>query len=749
MSYASAPAGANGPESLNAIHEFGRLQGSFFGEQVDQLEDLVLNTNPLPLLACFSAFFLTSLVKHPRIDDNVAVVQAHAELLQAIALRHRREEFVWRENPSSAVDPIGRCLAAATDAFSAKRMTKMVPPDYGEGVARQFIAEVVRGSTQLNRNWGYSYQTFRVIKELFEPLDSHLVDTCGATSTDILGLWTGITKLTEARLTAVIGNVGQGKTESTWQMFIRRVSHLYDIPSEHVERIRRIIKRSDQEVAEAAAFYLCVELILPCVYILKWDTLRQMCSSSVSDSALRLLMQRWAYSFGDLTSTNTEHYFLNNPIWHRPLIRLDADAWFIPLPHLFFAFAWDLFNDLIRSDPVGFDRYLRRRGKYLEEAIALEFQKEFPMATVLVGNQWTDVDTNTEYENDVLVCIDAFVFVIEAKAGMMHETARRGAPDRLKQVIDNLIAAPANQARRFERFLKRHKDIVRFRSKDGAFRELDLTNVRRIVSYSITLDSVGGLQAVQSELSRAGLLPNDFEPTPSLTLADLQNVFELLPGACPKLHYLVRRAELQSNTWFFAHELDLLAMYVDGQFNLGDTEFNGTRVIAYGCSATLENYFLEKELGGHPRSPKLKLSRWWENLLGAIDERRPKMWSLIGFDLLSVPVIDQRRFADLMREARAAVLKGVSATTGDRVLMLTGPRERRVAIAGVCYVDRTREERNARLLEAAQQLSGPDGQIPDRAVVLGCDPRLEGISYSVIVLVEFASGTVPDSNLEV
>ena len=56
----------------------------------------------------------------------------------------------------------------------------------------------------------------------------------------------------------------------------------------------------------------------------------------------------------------------------------------------------------------------------------MEFQKEFPMATVLVGNQWTDLDNNTEYENDVLVCIDAFVFVIEAKAGMVHETARRG-----------------------------------------------------------------------------------------------------------------------------------------------------------------------------------------------------------------------------------------------------------------------------------------------------------------------------------
>jgi hypothetical protein len=180
-------------------------------------------------------------------------------------------------------------------------------------------------------------------------------------------------------------------------------------------------------------------------------------------------------------------------------------------------------------------------------------------------------------------------------------------------------------------------------------------------------------------------------------------------------------------------------MYVDSQFNVGEAEFNGTWLIAYGSSAVFDNYFLQKEMGGQPRKPRLKLTRWWGNLIRAVDERKPKMWSVIGFDLLSVPTADQQRFAELMTGARTAVLGGVTATTGDRVLILTGPKERRVGIAGVCYIDPTREERNARLLEAAQQLTDSDGQRPNRAVVIGCDPRLEGIPYSVIVLVEFVA----------
>jgi hypothetical protein len=159
-------------------------------------------------------------------------------------------------------------------------------------------------------------------------------------------------------------------------------------------------------------------------------------------------------------------------------------------------------------------------------------------------------------------------------------------------------------------------------------------------------------------------------------------------------------------------------------------------MLAYRASAALDRYFLEKERGKQPRRPQLRMSRWWSNILDAIDQRLPKMWSILGTDLLSVPIANQERFAELMRGIKANVLSG-HAERGDRVLMIARPKQRSIAIAGVSYIDRTRVERDARLIEAARQVVGPDGSEPSRVIVLGCDPRIVRLPYSVIVLAEF------------
>ncbi len=58
-----------------------------------------------------------------------------------------------------------------------------------------------------------------------------------------------------------------------------------------------------------------------------------------------------------------------------------------------------------------------------------------------------------------------------------------------------------------------------------------------------------------------------------MSVFDLESVFETLSLEIERCHYLSRRVELEQNANYLADELDLLAIYVETQFNLGEDEF--------------------------------------------------------------------------------------------------------------------------------------------------------------------------------
>src|SRR3546814_9878993 len=53
---------------------------------------------------------------------------------------------------------------------------------------------------------------------------------------------------------------------------------------------------------------------------------------------------------------------------------------------------------------------------------------------------------------------------------------------------------------------------------------------------------------------------------PSMSIFELETLFELLPDQISRLHYLRRRAELEAVTEFEADEMDLIAFYLETSF---------------------------------------------------------------------------------------------------------------------------------------------------------------------------------------
>ena len=81
------------------------------------------------------------------------------------------------------------------------------------------------------------------------------------------------------------------------------------------------------------------------------------------------------------------------------------------------------------------------------------------------------------FENDLIVLIDKFAFVIECKSGSITDSAKRGAPERFKKTLKELIIEPSEQAQRFINYLKSHRSIHHFRTKRGEKNIIDNQNI--------------------------------------------------------------------------------------------------------------------------------------------------------------------------------------------------------------------------------------------------------------------------------
>src|SRR6185369_7285984 len=120
----------------------------------------------------------------------------------------------------------------------------------------------------------------------------------------------------------------------------------------------------------------------------------------------------------------------------------------------FLSFCLEMMEAVIAPFPKLQSSYFKRRGKFLEEEIESLFLKAFPSANVYRGSIWHDDDTGKDFENDLLVLIDSYQIIVEAKSAKVSDATRRGAVLSLESDIEELMIKPSVQATRFASFLE-------------------------------------------------------------------------------------------------------------------------------------------------------------------------------------------------------------------------------------------------------------------------------------------------------
>jgi hypothetical protein len=464
-----------------------------------------------------------------------------------------------------------------------------------------------------------------------------------------------------------------------WQMYaallavVEKIRHRQIIFLDHWPQAREA--ETEAEVISQIEFYCSISNVVrrawslserhcKSIDALKWAAfqLSQLCKSwifTLPKAELRQelgdrtveFFERISYKPGDLANASIEHLFLNNPIWHRPLVSVDEHTFFLPTPSLIYSFPLEIFEPFMPPASDLGRVYSQARSSYLEDTIGELISSAMPNARTYRHVVWDDPETGRTYENDVVALIGNAIFLFEAKSGRLDDAARRGAELRLLRNFKELFVEPGIQAARLEKYLNTKDQDAQLQVKDtGQLISLDLERPKTVHKFSICVEHFASLTSAKHNLKLLGALADDSTWAPVLSIGELLHLWRYLDTEISFYHYLTRRATLEDLIDFEGDELDILSTYLANGLCLNQENIKGRKIIFLEMDHSVKE---DKT----PRSDRtefhvygIPLTRYWEMVLKEIyrDEEQRHRFDIIqcilNQDPFALAGIDRRGY---------------------------------------------------------------------------------------------------------
>jgi hypothetical protein len=622
--------------------EAGRSYEREFKESLEKLVEKINSFDILHLLSILAVYGLTVGItetgktsKH----KNPTIRQSHVELVQALALRLSISEQSSEPIQPHQIQEIWDLLISFDTTFNLKRLVQIQNAKTEEKKAILQVQEWLRTHTNIVRNWGYFRRVISIAKRLYSELDPLFIMSVGLEATSIIDVFESLViyveEINNERLFHQIRPVFKARTI---EEAIKTYHEIYQLPGS-VEEETAFLRERGATLMEVRFLILShSELFLAEAFSFKLEELAR--SMNIEPIALECALSKLSYQFGDLKDFNSEHFFLENPVCTKPLIKLPTGNYFCVIPQVFFSFIFQAIDSLLSAETIKREVQDKRRPKFLEDEIKQLFMQAFPQSVFKQNFKWKDL--NVEYESDFIMQIDSYLLIVEAKSGAVSRSALRGAPGSAKDDIRELLISPAIQSKRFS------DKIIELKAKQifpETFQALnfDLNAIQRIIRLSVTLEDFATIQSQVSRLRNTGWIDKDFSAAPTIALADLEVVFDILTSTPQKIHYLIRRAELEEHMQYHGDELDLLGFYLETGFNFGKEEFEPREWIISGMSEKVDEYYVALDKGIIRKKPILELIKWWRDIQLRIEQRCPYRWLEIAVMLLNISLTDQRK----------------------------------------------------------------------------------------------------------
>ncbi len=727
-------------ESLSAKERIAVLQDivktaeSEFQKGYFSLAEWFERYDALHLLAYCCAYFVCH---HPDVDPEangeIEFYPHYLEILQAFSLMRERSLSAKPLGPDA--QELLDLMNSIGEAASIRGFKPNANRREGEN-ERNHVLLNMRIQTMAVRNPGYPHHIRQIAIELAERIRDDFIDVHAIDPVKLVDSLFHLKEVVLERLEEHFGRISHAFRETSY----RKVASAYvkSFPGVQDFDADRLFSFSGRDLDSFKAVLLYYsDMMLGDCFVFTADDLLDVYGKCADREVVRNLIERLSFEFGDLRDYNKEWVLLNNPVWERPFIKLDDDAYFLALvghiPH----YISGLLEGLVRDDPVLEKKYRAKKAKYLEDEVERLFRAGFPDGKFYRGSMWDD-GQGDKGENDLTMVIGSVAIVVEAKSGSLSAPAQRGAPKRFANTVRDLIVAPAEQASRFIRILEKTQGPNSFVTRSGSENKIDVSNVRYFLPLTVTMEQFG-LVSNMLDLAESGFTDRKISELPQVvSLTDLMVIFEILDLQSEKVHYFFRRRELGARVELHGYEMDILAFYLDRGFNVDEVEFSEDCSIGLvSASKRLDPYFVGEQLGIAADKPGLRLTQWWARILQRLDTGISEDRLDAALVLLNVPYDDQKKLERQFTKLSRRVGRNGGEEPRTWVELLTVPSERQFCVALYPYFSAFREKRDTVIDDFLQQdnahqsrgavcigVNLDDGDAPYSVVVVASQPNL-------------------------
>lgn len=620
-----------------------------FPVQLKKLDNLLLEYNPFIILTHFTFIDLTYLPDLGRaMSESENIDQYHIEIVQALILCHDKSEFKKRPFDPPEFQELRDLVSYVGYLHSAKNFPNPSDASSPEEFSRLNLQSTLRLHTKGVRNWGYEEQTFTVLKQLYEPIEDFIEQELGLRICSLIDA-------IRSELRSIGDKAQEHFTKSKLFMQQKTVEGAVEVYLQNfrdrsltIEKVKRWMQ-SDGWTFENVRVLLFHQSISFLLETFAFEETNFVHRYAKGGNLARQVLSSFAMELGELRNSNKEYFFLSNPIWQQPIISVAPNILFWPITTLFHSFCFEMMESIVCKQPTLKEKYLKRRGEFLEEYTSELFRKKFLDAEIFRGSKWKNEAANENGENDLLILFDSVAVIIEEKSGAINPTAKRGG-DSIKQEIQQLITEAAEQAYGFSRLLQTARKIHTFETKAGTVNQVDTTNIKQFHCLSITMEHFGTLATRLAELKSVGLARNDVPTIPTMSLSDLEIALEVFQTPFEFLHYLTRRAAFELHREFLGDELDLLVFYLNTGFAEKNLPSRDTPIVISGLARKLDKYFMKWPGDNRFERPQRSLSKWWKEILIAIEQKRVHRRYELGCILLDMPDEEQHAFEAQFRK---------------------------------------------------------------------------------------------------
>lgn len=703
-----------------------------FPGALKSINDELRKSDPMGILATLASYGLQVTVSK---SDGVAqksllknISQNHVEVLQALVLAIPAEEWPTAPFTPAVIQRVIESLPKITDTFLHQRILAAEDIDDEAEITLLSVQERIRLYTQAVRNWGYFSEVVRISTELFAPLDHQFKKHFWFGTTDLIRVMKAVVDDFERRNNEHWNTLAKVFKEPTAKRMVRayydNVPELVGSPDELLGALPTGITREGMMGVIMGHF----DLRLSGRATFKPDEIAAL--TGIDANIVAVALRAISMAPGSLANAKTEHLFLGNPVWDNPGIDL-GDAFFLPVPQMFFSHIQRIMERL--ATEAGLKTELEnRRAAYLEDQLVKVITKGLPGAKLTPSAKWKLGDE--QFETDLLAILDRTVLIAEAKSNRLTASGLRGAPDRLKRHVQDMIVYPSVQSARLESLIAEAREGNT--EAETIIRKLGINPiiVDQVIRISVTLDDFSVLSSAESDFKEIGWVPAAHKLAPTILIADLVCIADILDNPLLLLHYLSERIHLQKSFNLLGDELDFLGLYLETGFNIDGLREDNMTFTPSGMSEQLDRYYMSKDAGIILPKPKAKLRPLFARAIKKLDNRRSHGWTTAGLHLLSVAgPNEQKKIEAKLDQLRGMVRRNYRDPAHLSTLRVRPTEGRKALVAFYLFPEPLRASSKTTMGQLAAQDLDKDGDVKTVVVFGRSTERWEEPYEAVLV----------------